>query len=123
MTQTFDFIVVGAGSAGAALAARLSQDPSVTVALIEAGRKPPEREAMPAACATLQLDPETDWMFTGATGKAGRGLKGRRMPVPRGKMLGGSSAINYMVWVRGHPGDFDNWATKGGDGWAFEDVL
>lgn len=123
MTKTFDFIVVGAGSAGAALAARLSEDDRVTVALVEAGHKPPERESMPAACASLQLDPETDWMFTGATGKAGLGLKGRRMPVPRGKMLGGSSGINYMVWVRGHPGDFDNWAAKGADGWSFDDVL
>jgi choline dehydrogenase-like flavoprotein len=78
---------------------------------------------MPAACASLQLDPETDWMFTADPGKAGRGLHGRRMPVPRGKMLGGSSAINYMVYVRGHPGDFDNWSARGAEGWSYDDVL
>ena len=123
MTDTFDFVIVGGGSAGAALAARLSEDPKFTVALIEAGGRPPEREAMPAACASLQLDPETDWMFTGDPGKGGRGFKNRRMPVPRGRMLGGSSGINYMAWVRGHPGDFDNWAKLGATGWSYGKVL
>ncbi len=123
MSETFDFIVVGGGSAGAVIAARLSEDSACRVVLVEAGNRPPEREQMPAACASLQLDPETDWMFTGDPGKAGLGLHGRRMPVPRGRMLGGSSGINYMVYVRGHPGDFDGWARRGATGWSYADVL
>jgi choline dehydrogenase len=122
MSETYDFVIVGGGSAGAALAARLSENPGISVALLEAGGKPPEREAMPMACASLQLDPETDWMFRGDPGKGGQGFHNKTMPVPRGKMLGGSSGINYMVFVRGHPGDFDNWERRGATGWSFADV-
>lgn len=123
MTGSFDFVVVGGGSAGATLAARLSEDTNVTVALVEAGGRPPAHEQMPVACASLQLEPETDWMFTGDPGKGGLGFRNRRMPVPRGRMLGGSSGINYMAYVRGHPGDFDHWAELGADGWSYDDVL
>ena len=122
-SSPYDFVIVGGGSAGAALAARLSEDPGVSVALIEAGDRPPPREEMPVACATLQLDPETDWMMSGDPGNGGRGFRNRRMPVPRGKMLGGSSGINYMVFVRGHPGDFDHWAELGAEGWSYDEVL
>src|SRR5258708_30179455 len=71
----------------------------------------------------MQLNPATDWMFTADSGKAGLGLNNRRVPVPRGKMLGGSSGINYMMYVRGNPGDFDNWAEGGATGWSYAEVL
>lgn len=71
----------------------------------------------------VQQDKETDWMYTAHAGGCGRGLEGGRMMVPRGKMLGGSSGMNYMAYVRGHPGDFDSWAAGGADGWSYADVL
>jgi choline dehydrogenase len=121
--KTFDFVIVGAGSAGAVIAARLSEDPAVRVCLVEAGGEPPEHGVMPAAVASMQNVPETDWMYTGDPGGAGEGLVGKTMMVPRGKMLGGSSGINYMAYVRGHPGDFDTWAADGATGWSYADVL
>ena len=124
MPETFNFVIVGGGSAGAVIASRLSEDPTFRVALIEAGGRPPEAAAIPVACGTMQLNPDVDWMYTADPGeKAGLGLNGRRVPVPRGKMLGGSSSINYMMYVRGHPGDFDSWAEAGATGWSYADVL
>jgi choline dehydrogenase-like flavoprotein len=123
MAEAFDFVVVGGGSAGAVIASRLSEDPACRVALIEAGDRPPEISALPIAPPALQLNPATDWMYTADPGKAGLGLNGCRVPVPRGKMLGGSSGINYMLYVRGHPGDFDAWAEGGATGWSYSEVL
>src|ERR1044072_1553966 len=78
---------------------------------------------VPAAVASLQHDPATDWMYDGDPGGVGKGLIGGQMMVPRGKMLGGSSGLNYIAYVRGHPSDFDSWAAGGADGWSYEEVL
>src|SRR4051794_35434455 len=123
MANQFDFIIVGGGWGGGFPPPRLSEAPACRVALIEAGERPPEISALPIAPAAMQLNPATDWMFTADPGKAGLGLNGRRVPVPRGKMLGGSSGINYMMYVRGNPGDFDSWAEGGAAGWSYADVL
>ncbi len=123
MSDTFDFVVVGAGSAGAVIASRLSEDPTCRVALLEAGHRPPAEELIPAACPALQKNSATDWMYTADAGKCGLGLEDGRMMMPRGKMLGGSSGMNYMAYVRGHPGDFDAWAEGGATGWGYRDVL
>lgn len=123
MGSTYDYVIVGAGSAGAVIAARLTEDPDVQVCLLEAGGPPPPAELVPAAVASLQNDPATDWMYNGDPGGVGKGLVGGQMMVPRGKMLGGSSGLNYMAYVRGHPGDFDSWAAGGAEGWSYEEVL
>jgi choline dehydrogenase-like flavoprotein len=78
---------------------------------------------MPAACPALQANPVTDWCYSADAGGVGRGLEGGRMMVPRGKMLGGSSGINYLAYVRGHPGDFDAWSDGGATGWSYDEVL
>ena len=123
MDSKFDYVIVGAGSAGAVVAARLSEDPNVRVCLLEAGGPPPPAEMVPAAVASLQNDPATDWMYNGDPGGVGKGIVGGQMMLPRGKMLGGSSGLNYMAYVRGHPGDFDSWAAQGAEGWSYQEVL
>ena len=123
MTQ-FDYVIAGGGSAGAVLAARLSEDPAVSVCLLEAGgegRSPLVR--MPAgAAAILSGRPRSggNWSFVT---EPQPGLGGRRGYQPRGRGLGGSSTINAMLYVRGHPSDYDDWAAQGCDGWSWEDVL
>ena len=116
-----DFVIVGAGSAGCALAHRLSEDQGNSVILIEhGGRGRGPLIQMPGALSYPMHLRSYDW---GLRSEPEPALGGRRLAVPRGKVLGGSSAINGMVYVRGHARDFDHWAACGAEGWAYADVL
>ncbi|WP_341643223.1 GMC family oxidoreductase [Thauera sp. SDU_THAU2] len=118
--QTFDFIVVGAGSAGCALAYRLSADPSRSVLLLEAGPRDWNPLIRLPVGEALTIGGSIDWQFKT---QAEPGLDGRTLDAPRGKVLGGSSAINGQLYVRGHAGDFDEWESLGRPGWGYGDVL
>ena len=118
--MTYDYIVVGAGSAGAAVANRLSADPRNKVLLLEAGAADHPWTLIPVGSARLITNPAANWLYCA---EPEANTNGRRIPVPRGKLLGGSSAINGMAFVRGQAQDFDTWAQMGNRGWSYEDVL
>lgn len=116
----YDYVIVGAGSAGCVLAARLSEDPDVKVALLEAGGQDSRPEiAMPIAFPML-LKSSVDWDLYG---EQEPGLGGRRLFLPRGKVIGGSGSINAMIYVRGNRADYDEWAAGGAEGWSYDEVL
>src|SRR4051812_6828330 len=118
--ETYDYIVVGAGSAGAAVAHRLSADPRNKVLLLEAGAASHPWSFIPVGSARLIANPAANWLYSS---EPEANTNGRRIPVPRGKLLGGSSAINGMAFVRGQAQDFDAWAQMGNRGWNYEAVL
>jgi choline dehydrogenase len=117
---SYDYVVVGGGSAGCVLAARLSEDEDVSVALIEAGPEDTATEIkIPAAFPSL-FKTRLDWDFDSDPEP---GLGGRRAYLPRGRMLGGSSSMNAMIYIRGNAADYDAWAADGAPGWGYDDVL
>ena len=117
----FDFIVLGGGSAGCAVAGRLSEDPGTSVALFEAGDDGKHWMVWtPLAGAIMVPGKIRNWAYDTVPQK---GLGGRIGYQPRGKTLGGSSGINAMVYIRGHKWDYDHWASLGNPGWSYADVL
>jgi len=119
-SQTFDYIVVGAGSAGSVLANRLSANPKYRVLVLEAGRESHPWSRIPVGFARLIENPAANWLYSS---EPDEGTGQRRIPIPRGKLLGGSSSINGMVFVRGQSQDYDTWAQLGNRGWSYREVL
>uniref|UniRef100_A0A0A1XFA2 Glucose dehydrogenase [acceptor] n=1 Tax=Zeugodacus cucurbitae TaxID=28588 RepID=A0A0A1XFA2_ZEUCU len=119
----YDFVVVGAGSAGSVIASRLSENPNWKVLVLEAGGDPPQESEVPGVLFSLEHTNVTWNYLTEHSDKACQGFVERRCYWPRGKMIGGSGGVNGMLYVRGHRGDYDNWARAGNEGWSWSDVL
>jgi choline dehydrogenase len=119
--DTFDYVIIGSGAAGSVLCRRLTEDPGVTVCVLECG--PPDRHPfihIPAGFIKMLFNPNYTWQFNT---EPGDNIGGRRIPTTQGRTLGGSSSINGMIYNRGQRADFDNWAQRGNRGWGYVDVL
>lgn len=121
MSDTFDYIIIGAGSAGSVLANRLSADPQSTVCVLEAGPRDLNPFIhIPAGFIKTLVNPSVNWLYETVPGQ---GTAGRKIQQPRGKTLGGSSSINGHIYNRGQRMDFDGWAQRGNRGWGYADIL
>jgi choline dehydrogenase len=119
--DAFDYVIVGSGAAGSVLAHRLTEDPGITVCVLEAG--PPDRHPyihVPGGFIKMLFNPHYTWQFKT---EPGEGTAGRQIPTTQGRTVGGSSSINGMVYNRGQRADFDTWAQRGNRGWSYVDVL
>ena len=116
----YDYIVIGAGSAGCVVANRLTEDPQTTVLLLEAGNPASQPEIQTPSAWTSLLGTDVDWAYWT---EPEPGLDGRKILCSRGKVVGGSSAINALIYMRGNRDDFDHWQALGNSGWSYEDVL
>ena len=119
--DTYDYVIVGSGAAGSIVAARLSEDPNVSVCVLEAG--PPDSHPwlkLPAGFIKVIFNPKFAWQFSSEPTER---TNGRRIPLPQGKTLGGSTSINGLVYNRGQREDFDGWAAMGNAGWSYDEVL
>jgi len=122
--MTYDFVVIGAGTAGSTMAARLSELHDNKVLLIEAGGHENLLMNIPLLVQILQLNDNINWKYQSKpSDKYCLGMFSNRCNLPRGKIMGGSSILNYMIATRGHPKDYDRWAEMGNEGWAFKDIL
>ncbi|XP_054282802.1 glucose dehydrogenase [FAD, quinone]-like [Macrosteles quadrilineatus] len=122
INDVYDYIIVGAGSAGCVLAARLSEDPTVNILVIEAGGRPSALLDIPIAAPMLQKTPY-DWQFyTEPQQNACLGLNEQRSPWPRGKVVGGTSRLNYLVYLRGHVADYDSWVSPDCQHWSRNEI-
>ena len=121
ISDKFDYVIIGAGSAGCVLANRLSADPDTSVCVLEAG--PSDWNPLihiPVGWIKLMTNPTYNWLYETEPSET---IGGRTVPIPRGKTLGGSSSINGCIFNRGTPEDFDHWAQRGNRGWSYEEVL
>ncbi|CAG9559115.1 unnamed protein product [Danaus chrysippus] len=121
--NSYDFVVVGGGTSGAVVAARLSENPQWKVLLLEAGGDEPTPSAVPAFVTAYWGRQDTDWLYNTVPQKKACLSKGGVCSWPRGKILGGCSVINGMMYMRGNPSDYDSWAVNGAEGWSWFEVL